>query len=73
MLAADSPPAIEPWPQSRMRVAILLSLLAAVIATSAFGEEYRVYTEHPRLLLRSQRLRLLKRERERQSMRWRPR
>jgi hypothetical protein len=34
------------------------------------GDEFRVYTEHPRLLLRPQRLRLLKRERERQSMRW---
>lgn len=33
--------------------------------------EYRIYTTHPRLLLRPQRLRLLKRERERQSMRWR--
>lgn len=34
------------------------------------AEEYKVYTEQPRLLLRSQRLRLLKRERDRQSMRW---
>ena len=33
-------------------------------------DEFRVYTEHPRILLRPQRLRLLKRERERQSMRW---
>lgn len=33
--------------------------------------EYRVYTDHPRLILTQQRLRLLKRERERDSMRWR--
>ena len=34
-------------------------------------EEFRVYTEHPRLFLTAQRLRLLKRERDRDSMRWR--
>jgi hypothetical protein len=33
-------------------------------------EDFRAYTDAPRLLLRPQRLRLLKRERERQSMRW---
>jgi len=33
-------------------------------------EDFKVYTEHPRLLLNSRRLRLLKRERERQSPRW---
>ncbi len=34
-------------------------------------DEFRVYTEHPRLILTAQRLRLLKRERERDSARWR--
>jgi len=34
------------------------------------AEEYRVYTPHPRLLLSAKHLRLLQRERERQSMRW---
>jgi len=34
-------------------------------------DEFRVYTEHPRLFLTAQRLRLLKRERDRESMRWR--
>jgi hypothetical protein len=34
-------------------------------------DEFRVYTEHPRLILTAQRLRLLKRERERESQRWR--
>jgi hypothetical protein len=59
---------------------ILFFALPAVFALPLAGQtevdqseaaEYRVYTEHPRLLLRPQRLRLLKRERERQSMRWR--
>lgn len=51
-----------------MAAALLFPLLAA--PQSDPPEEYRVYTEHPRLLLRAQRLRLLKRERERQSARW---
>ncbi|MCS7023788.1 MAG: hypothetical protein NZV14_03220 [Bryobacteraceae bacterium] len=33
-------------------------------------EDYRVYTEHPRLLLNPRRLRLLRRERERKTLRW---
>jgi hypothetical protein len=33
-------------------------------------ETLKIYTEHPRLFLRPQRLRLLKRERERKSLRW---
>src|SRR5579863_5231270 len=37
----------------------------------AQNDEFRVYTEHPRLILTAQRLRLLKRERERDSARWR--
>ena len=37
----------------------------------ALAQDFKIYTEHPRLLLRPQRLRLLKREKERQSMRWR--
>lgn len=36
----------------------------------ASPEELRVYTEHPRLFLNSQRLRRLKRDRERQTVRW---
>lgn len=39
--------------------------------TPKADEEFlEVYTEHPRLLLRQQRLRLLRRERERRTMRW---
>jgi hypothetical protein len=51
-----------------MRI-IVLSLL--LVTAAAGQDEYRVYTEHPRLFLTPQRLRLLKRERERESMRWR--
>jgi hypothetical protein len=43
----------------------------AVPARAQAGlEEYRVYNDHPRLLLTAQRLRLLKRERDRDTMRW---
>jgi hypothetical protein len=57
---------------------VLLSLLAAGAQSTTAppkpaapeDEGYRVYTESPRLLLGQQRLRLLRRERERKSMRW---
>lgn len=49
---------------------LLIWPLCASVVGQTTQEEFRVYTEHPRLLLRPQRLRLLKRERERQSMRW---
>ena len=49
-------------------------MLASGIAqcqTAVFeAEDFHVYTEHPRLFLRPQRLRLLKRECQRQSIRW---
>ena len=51
-----------------MRTTILALL---VITVAAAQDEYRVYTEHPRLFLTPQRLRLLKREHDRESMRWR--
>lgn len=41
-----------------------------VLAQTAQDEDYHVYTDAPRLILSKQRLRLLQRERERQSMRW---
>jgi len=47
-----------------------LLLLAAVTICAAQEDDFRAYTESPRLFLRPQRLRLLKRERERQSIRW---
>jgi len=51
---------------------LLFTVLAAPEAVRAQEEpaDYRVYGEHPRLLLRKRRLRLLQRERERQSLRW---
>src|SRR5260370_14733878 len=52
-----------------MRFALIACLLLTCNAQST--DECRVYTEHPRLFLNAQRLRLLKRERTRESMRWR--
>ena len=51
-----------------MRRRSFISLLAAALAHA--DEDYKVYTDPPRLLLRAQRLRLLRRERERQAQRW---
>ncbi len=50
---------------------MVASAVVAGPSLLAQDEEYRVYTEHPRLILTAQRLRLLKRERERESQRWR--
>jgi hypothetical protein len=46
----------------------LLSIFLAGAQSS--DEEFKVYNDHPRLLLNERRLRLLRRERERQSPRW---
>ena len=48
----------------------LLWIALPVLAQTAQDEDYHVYTDAPRLILTKQRLRLLQRERERQSMRW---
>ena len=54
-----------------MRVRLLLGLLAAGAMLGQTAEEdFKIYTEHPRLLLKAQRLKLLTRERERRSQRW---
>ncbi len=47
---------------------LLLGLLLPAAADCE--QSYRVYTEHPRLWLDARRLRLLRRERERDSVRW---
>jgi hypothetical protein len=47
----------------------VLVLLAANLAAQTAEENFKPYTDSPRLLLRPQRLRLLTRERERQSIR----
>jgi hypothetical protein len=49
---------------------LLILILVATAWPQVVEEEYRVYTEHPRLFLNTKRLRLLKRERERLSLRW---
>ena len=49
---------------------LVLALAATLAAWSQSTEEVRIDTEHPRLLLPARRLKLLKRERERQSIRW---
>jgi hypothetical protein len=56
------------------RISLLLFLIPTFAQTpsvqSQDDEDYHVYTDSPRLLLTKQRLRLLQRERSRQSMRW---
>lgn len=49
---------------------IAQALCAVLLAGAAPSQEFKIYTEHPRLLVRPQRLRLLKRESQRQSLRW---
>jgi hypothetical protein len=48
----------------------LLSLPAARVTAQNRPEGFRVYSDAPRLFLRPARLKLLRRERERQSLRW---
>jgi hypothetical protein len=52
--------------------ALLWSASAQAQSTTSTSEEqnYRIYSERPRIFLRPQRLRLLRREKERQSLRW---
>ena len=54
----------------RLLLALLLAQPPAEAQTPADDEPIVVSTEHPRLLLRPARLRLLRRERERKSARW---
>jgi hypothetical protein len=51
-------------------LAALFALTMMPFAGLAQEVDYQVYTEPPRLLLNQRRLRLLKRERERESLRW---
>ena len=53
-----------------MRSSLAIVLLA--VPLFAQSDEFRVYSEAPRVLLTPQRLRLLQRERERDSLRWQP-
>ena len=51
-------------------LSLTFSLLAQSQPVASEAESFKVYTDHPRLLLPANRLRLLKRERARQSLRW---
>lgn len=53
-----------------MRPCLIALACCVAVAGQNSDADYKVYTEHPRLLLKAQRLRLLKRERERTSPRW---
>lgn len=48
----------------------LILLLALPFLGEAAEDDYKVYTESPRIFLNAKRLRLLRREKERQSIRW---
>src|SRR4051812_49417651 len=52
-----------------MRVALVLLLTVAAVCQTT-EEDFHVYKDYPRLLLTPQRLKLLRRERERESPRW---
>jgi hypothetical protein len=54
-----------------MRFCVLALAGCLIAAGQAPDPDPEIYTEHPRLLLNARRLRLLKRERERTSPRWR--
>ena len=57
--------------RSQIRTRLLIgALLVLSLGAQTTDEEFRVYKEHPRLFLSAQKLRLLKRERERDSVRW---
>ena len=54
----------------RFLLPFLLFSSLILVAQDAYEEDFHVFTDAPRLLLTKQRLRLLQRERDRQSMRW---
>ncbi len=47
-----------------------VALLAVLAAGAASTQDFRVYTEHPRLFLQPRKLGLLQKEKQRQSVRW---
>jgi hypothetical protein len=55
---------------SKLAAAALFCCIQVTPGAQTNDDPVAVFTEHPRLLLRPQRLRLLKRERERKSARW---
>jgi hypothetical protein len=55
---------------SKLAATALFCCLSITLLAQSNDDPIAVFTEHPRLFLRPQRLRLLKRERERKSARW---
>src|SRR5215467_14800036 len=55
---------------SKVGVPAVLCIILGTLGAQTSDDPVAVFTEHPRLFLRPQRLRLLKRERERSSARW---
>src|ERR1700685_2965835 len=53
----------------RLRLGLVIILSVSPLLPAA-DEDFHVFTDSPRLLLTKQRLRLLQRERERDSIRW---
>src|SRR5579864_969206 len=57
-------------PQRFSRSSLLIFLTILPVAAQTQDESFRVYAEHPRLILGSHRLQLLRKERDRRSVRW---
>ncbi len=53
-----------------MAVIAAVALWGGALPAQTLPESYRVYDEHPRLFLRAQKLKLLRREHVRESLRW---
>src|ERR1022692_2037099 len=56
--------------RAKTGLAAAFCCVCTMLAAQTTDDPVAVFTEHPRLFLRPQRLRLLKRERERASPRW---
>src|ERR1051326_3399141 len=56
---------VAPW-----AILLISALAAPSLRGQTVEESLDIYTEHPRLFLRPQRLRLLQRERDRRTTRW---
>jgi len=53
-----------------LRIFLAGAITVSTLAAQTSDESLDIYTEHPRLFLGAQRLRLLRRERERRTTRW---
>jgi len=66
----DTMPAVTQFLRPRIWAVALVGMLWLTPAGNAADEDFHVFTDSPRLLLTKQRLRLLQREKERDSVRW---